>query len=84
MAHLIRECTTCGKKIVFRLNSSGRYVPFDYLSDRCHFETCTKKPNVSFANVSKSHDRTHSKVFLKNKIPYQEMIKNKTLDQFER
>lgn len=76
MAHLIRDCTTCGRPIVFRPNSEGKYIPFDYLTGVCHFETCTKKPNLSLNNILKP------KGVQKSKIRYSESIKNQTLKAY--
>jgi hypothetical protein len=46
-----RDCETCGKRIVFKRNNSGKPVPFDLIGPgiigQCHYETCTQPPGSS-------------------------------------
>jgi hypothetical protein len=47
---IVRPCETCGKMIIFRRNSRGKVVPFDFdpkQENKCgyvHFESCTQPP----------------------------------------
>lgn len=66
----IRKCTTegCNRKVYWKENSEGKYVLMDYEIDIPHFGLCTKPPNAYTPNMPN-----------RDKIPYREQIRNKTL-----
>ena len=70
-----KVCGTCGVLIYFKRNSSAKYVPFNMDDDRCHYEVCESPPNTI-------NPPDRPKEFIKPKIKYREMIKNKSLEEW--
>lgn len=73
----IRSCTTCRKQIYFKPNSSGKWVPFDYASNKCHYATCTTPRNAGLSfqfsnsdNIELTEKETELLLRLKNMRPY--------------
>lgn len=63
-------CDTCGKRIFFKRNPNGKLVPFDFDTERCHYETCLTPPNPN------------GKPYQKPKIRYKTITNNMTLKEF--
>jgi len=81
--HRVRACTTCGRPIYLRQNSEGRWVPFD-ASGRCHFETCSVRPNVSRIDDLRQRllDLRRISREKRHKIPFEDMMLCRTLQEF--